>query len=329
MICTFGEILLRLSPALERRWIRDASMSVYVGGAELNVAGALAGWRVPVRFCSRMPDHYLSAEILETLQELGIQTAVQLGGSRLGTYYLPQGTDLKQGGVIYDRAYSSFFELRPGMLHWPELLNGCNRFHWSAISPALNAGVADACLEAIEYAVSAGIPVSVDLNYRASLWKYGKPPAEVMSGMVQHADVIMGNLWSAEQLLGIPAPVSGSAGMSKEALVQAAASGMDALRKEYSKVKVIAYTFRMEKTYFAVMKFRDHLLVSKEFVLQDVVDKVGSGDCFMAGLLYGLRESWVPQQIVDFASSAAVGKMQERGDFTRQSVEQILNRINS
>ena len=209
----FGEILLRMSPVLNRQWIQQASIPVYVGGAELNVASALAKWNVPVRYCSAMPDHYLSHEMMEELQTKNIDvSAVHLSGNRIGVYYLPQGADLKNAGVIYDRAYSSFAELKPGMINWDKALEGCTWFHFSAISPALNENAAAVCKEALQAASAKGLTVSVDLNYRAKLWQYGKKPAEIMPGLVEYCHIIMGNLWSVESLLGIQSPIERQCG---------------------------------------------------------------------------------------------------------------------
>src|SRR5205814_9248602 len=138
------------------------------------------------------------------LAENNIDTsAIHVSGNRIGVYYLPQGADLKHAGVIYDRAYSSFAELRPGMINWDEALEGCSWFHFSAISPGLNESVVAVCKEALQAASSKGLTISVDLNYRSKLWKYGSDPITIMHELVYYCDVIMGNLWSAESLLGI------------------------------------------------------------------------------------------------------------------------------
>ena len=132
----FGELLLRMSPVLDKEWIKNSGMTVYIGGAELNVANALAKWKVPVKYFTALPDNYLSKEILEHLEESNIDTtAINISGNRIGIYFLPQGTDLKHAGVIYDRAHSSFAELKPGMINWDAALEGCSWFHFSAISP--------------------------------------------------------------------------------------------------------------------------------------------------------------------------------------------------
>ena len=174
-VMCFGEILLRMSPVLNREWIHNASMPVYIGGAELNVASALAKWNVPVKYCTAMPDNYLSHDTLEELRLKKIDTsAVYLSGTRIGAYYLPQGADLKNAGVIYDRAHSSFAALQPGMINWDEALKDCSWFHFSAISPALNENAALVCKEALKAATLKGLTISVDLNYRSKLWQYGQ-----------------------------------------------------------------------------------------------------------------------------------------------------------
>lgn len=324
----FGEILLRMSPLLNRQWIQQASIPVYVGGAELNAANALAKWNIPVKYCTAMPDHYLSHEMLEELRTKNIDvSAVHFSGNRIGVYYLPQGADLKNAGVIYDRAYSSFAELKPGVIDWDKALEGCSWFHFSAISPALNENAAAVCKEALEAASAKGLTISVDLNYRAKLWQYGKKPTEIMPELVQYCDIIMGNMWAVESLLGIPSPIESSAGKTNDELIEATGKSMLQLHKQYPDATSFAYTFRLEKEYWAILQHGKDMAVSKKFLIGDIVDKVGSGDCFMAGLIYGLYHQHTPQDIINYAAAAAFGKLQEVGDATRQTVEQVKARL--
>ncbi len=327
-IVCFGELLLRMSPTLGGRWISDAAMPVYVGGAELNVAGALVNWEVPVKYITTLPDHYLSHEIIGHLTQRGIDTTgIGFSGNRIGTYYLPQGADLKNAGVIYDRAHSSFANQLPGTINWPGLLEGASWFHFSAISPALTANAAAVCLEAVQAARSLGITISVDLNYRAKLWQYGKAPIDVMPELVQYCHVIMGNLWAAEQLLGIASPIADSTGKTTEALIDAAGKSMLQVHQQYPNATTMAYTYRLPDTYWGVLQHGQAMVAAKPRVITTVVDKVGSGDCFMAGLIYGLYRQHQPQQIIDFAAAAAHGKLAEVGDATQQTIQQVNEKL--
>lgn len=327
-VCCFGELLIRLSPQQNCDWIRDQYMQTYLGGAELNVANALSCWGKAVRYITRLPQNYVAQEIVKYLQQHHINTeAIQWGGSRIGSYFLPQGTDIKNTRVIYDRVHSSFWEWDPGTTDWDILLEGCTWFHWSAISPALNPSAAKVCEEAILAARRKGLTISVDLNYRSKLWQYGVNPPEVMVPLLQHCDVVMGNLWAAESLLNISSPVKESKGLSKELLVEAAEIGVVSLQNAFPRLQQIAYTFRLEQDYFAVLQDGKSNVVSQTFSLTNILDKVGSGDCFMGALIYGLTEKMHTEMIVNFAASAAVGKMQEQGDATRQTVAMIHQRI--
>jgi 2-dehydro-3-deoxygluconokinase len=297
-----------------------------VGGAELNAATALAKWQVPVSFCTALPKHYLSEEIIAFIGAKSIGTdRILFSGERIGTYYLPQGADLKNAGVIYDRAYSSFWDLKPGQVHWDEVLDGFSWFHFSAISPALNENVAAVCLEAVRAASKKGITVSVDLNYRAKLWQYGKQPDQVMPSLVEYCDVIMGNLWAKEKMLSIPVP--SDLLQEKEAYLEQSAKTSEAIFKKFSKCRQVANTFRFDVgfgvKYYATLHDGDRLYVSNEYNTGHIVDKVGSGDTFMAGLIYGNYQQSPVQEIINFAAAAAFNKLFIKGDATTASVEEI------
>ena len=328
-IFCFGELLLRMSPEVNRRWIHEATLPVFLGGAELNVATALAKWGLPAKYVTALPDNYLAKEIIEELESKNIDVSgIHLSGNRIGIYYMPQGADLKNAAVIYDRNYSSFSELKTGMLNWDELLKDCDWFHFTAISPALNAEVAAVCKEGLEAASRKGLTISADLNYRAKLWKYGKNPAEVMPELIKYCKVVMGNIWAAEILLDIPTGIADSTNLKNEQLIKYAEESMLNMRKTYPGIETIAYTFRMEEKYFAVLQQEKEIVVSKEHQQGKVIDKSGSGDCFMAGLIYGLYHQHPSNQIIEFAAAAAVGKMQEKGDATNQTIENINKKIN-
>lgn len=328
-VLCFGEFLLRLSPQLGGEWIRQAAMPVYVGGAELNAATALALWGVPVAYCSALPEHYLSREICQHLEEKNIDTRPMVfGGSRIGSYYLPQGTDLKNAGVIYDRAHSSFSELQPGQIDWDAVLQDVSWFHFSAISPALNASVAAVCKEALEAATQKGINISVDLNYRSKLWQWGKQPIDVMPDLVQHCTVVMGNIWAAEQMLNIEMD-KGFDRSEKASCLEQAQKTSEAILQRFPQCRQVANTFRFDESgtirYYATLYREGTLSVSEEHQTDVVVDKVGSGDTFMAGLIYGSYKNLSAQQTVSFAAAAAFNKLFITGDATTSSVADIQN----
>jgi 2-dehydro-3-deoxygluconokinase len=319
-----------MSPELNGKWIEVASIPFYIGGAELNVATALANWSVPIKYCTALPNNYLSQEICASLSAKQIDTsAVLFQGNRIGLYFLPQGADLKNAGVIYDRAGSSFWDLQPGTINWDDVFADCTWFHWSAISPALNANTAAVCLEAVKAARKKGMTISVDLNYRSKLWQYGVAPKEVMIPLLNECDVVMGNIWAVESLLGISSPIKESKGLSREELVEAANGSIAALKNNFPNIKQVAFTFRLEENYFGVLNNSNTLVVSELLSLSSVVDKVGSGDCFMAALIYGLSQGLENQDIINHAAIAAVGKMQEKGDATRQTISAIEQKMKS
>src|SRR4051812_31930253 len=203
-VLTFGELLLRISPDEEGQWLKDNQLPFFIAGAELNAATALALWDVPTKYITALPDNGMAKQIVGFVEQQGIEMSVLYHGSRLGLYFLTKGKDLKNDALIYDRAYSAFSELKPGMIDWEKEFEGVSWFHFSAICPAINQDIADLLKEALIVASRRNITISVDLNYRSKLWQYGKKPQEVMPDLVQYCDVIMGNIWAANIMLNIP-----------------------------------------------------------------------------------------------------------------------------
>jgi 2-dehydro-3-deoxygluconokinase len=327
-IFCFGELLIRLSPDLGNAWIAHTAMPAHIGGAELNVAQALVNWGLPVKYSTALPNNWLSQNIVAHLQQKQIDSsAVQYSGQRIGLYYLPQGTDLKNASVIYDRAGSSFATLTPGTIDWESLLQGCDWFHCSAICPAVSQHAAYVTADAMQAARARGITVSIDLNYRSKLWQYGQAPQQIMPNLMQYCDVVMGNLWSVESLLGIPTGLHGQTDVSDAELVTVAAASMQLLQQQYPTVHTMAYNFRFDDRYFAVLHQNKETIVAPTKPLGQVVDKVGSGDCFMAALIYAIKSGYTNTDIIAFAVSAAMGKLGEKGDSTKQTVLQIKQRM--
>jgi 2-dehydro-3-deoxygluconokinase len=231
--------------------------------------------------------------------------------------------------VIYDRAGSSFASLRTGMIDWNTVLKGCSWFHFSAISPALNAQATEVCEEAVSIASGLGLTISVDLNYRSKLWKYGKQPVDVMPRLVKYCDVVMGNIWSAAELLGVTVDPGIHEKGTKEAYLAHATKTATGIRSLFPVCKTVANTFRFDDgngiKYYAALDIDEGQFVSPLLTTREVKDKVGSGDCFMAGLIYGLYKEHQPQDVIDFAAAAAFGKLQETGDATSQTIRAVQN----
>lgn len=329
-ILSFGELLLRLSPSSNGGWIRDQSIAAYVGGSELNVAAALASWGLSPRYFTALPDHILSHDLLRFLAEKGVDSsAVQISGNRIGLYYLPSAADLKSAEVIYDRANSSFSDLQPGTVDWNDILQDVSWVHLSAITPALSRHLANVCVELVQAADARHITISLDLNYRGKLWKYGESPHEVMPDIARHCDLIMGNIWAANQLLGTPLKIDCGVTLDMDDYVDQALLTSKAIIERFAKVKHVANTFRFDTAedaiqYYATLYSDQHLYLSEEIFANGVVNRIGSGDCFMAGLIYGQHQQWQPSAIVNFAAAAAVSKMREIGDTTSITSKTIL-----
>ena len=328
-VLCFGELLLRVSPAPEED--ADAEKHpflLYMGGAEANSATALAGWGVPVKYCTALPDNFMSRHVIDYLEYKGIYTsAIQFSGQRIGVYYLERGADLK-GNMVYDRDGSSFSELKPGMIDWDKVLRDVSWLQLTAISPALNQNVADVCLEAVEAASRKNITISMDLNYRARLWKYGKNPVDIMPKLVEHCDLVMGNIWSANALLGTHIDPEVHIRHDKAAYLEHSEATSKEIISMFPKVKHVANTFRFDSQkdhllYYTTLYTGNKFYHSPEFTCDVVIDRSGSGDCFMAGIIYGFYNHHQPQDILNYATAAAFGKLQELGDATGQDVLSI------
>ena len=327
-VITFGEILLRLSP----EWAQQRA-AIFVGGAEANVAAALATWGNTVAYISKAPENGLSRQVLEQLQNIGIQTDRMLwGGDRIGAYYLAQGSDLKHAEVVYDRKYSSFSEIKPGTVNWDDLLGDAKWFHWSAISPALNPDAVIICKEVLEAATRKGMTISTDLNYRSKLWQYGKQPINVMPELTKYCHLIMGNIWAANMMLGTPLNQEAIAADTKEQYLQAAKDAATAIIAQFPVCNRVAFTFRFSSApshnlYYAVYWKDGELFVSRQYETNEVVDRVGSGDSFMAGLIHANLNGYSDQETISYAAAAAYTKLFRTGDFNltaKESITQLM-----
>jgi 2-dehydro-3-deoxygluconokinase len=333
-VLSFGELLLRISPDEGGDWLKENLFPFYIAGAELNVATALALWNIPSKYITALPNNDLSRQIVGYLEKQKIDMSpVLYQGNRLGLYFLTKGKDLKNDALIYDRAHSAFSELKPGMIDWDKHFEGVNWFHFSAICPAINQNIADVCKEALIAASQKNITISVDLNYRSKLWQYGKSPQEVMPGLVQYCDLVMGNIWAADTMLGIPVIPDIHESGQKSIYLKEALKTSEEITRQYSKCKAVANTFRFDAkskvSYYAALFTGDRFYASNEFSTTGVLNKVGSGDCFMAGLIYGFYNNFDPKQTLEFATAAAFEKLFIESDTTNIPVEDLLLKLNS
>jgi len=327
-VLSFGELLIRLCPDAGGEWLGNSKLPFYIGGAELNVANALSLWGLPVKYFTALPNNGLSGQIVNNIKSKGIDTsAIHFGGERIGLYYLTTGQDLKHDALVYDRAGSSFAGLQPGTIDWDKVLQGVSWFHFSAICPAISQNVADVCKEVLEAAEKKGITISVDLNYRSKLWQYGKSPLDIMPDLVKHCDLIMGNIWAADKMLGITVRPDIHESNEDDIYLKESSKTSQAIINKFPKCRAVANTFRFDATndikYYTTLYCNNQLYHSHEYLTGEVADKVGSGDCFMAGLIYGFFTNDEPQHLLEFATAAAFEKLFIKGDAITKTADEI------
>ncbi|MBR1872472.1 MAG: sugar kinase [Bacteroidales bacterium] len=328
-IVTFGEIMMRLTPPGCRRIGQAQSFDICFGGGEANVAVSLANYGMDAAFVTRLPHNELADSCLAQLRGFGVDTGhILRGGSRMGIYFLENGAVARGSKVIYDRAGSAIAEIEPGMVDWENVLKGAGWFHWTGITPAISKGAAEVCIEAVETASRLGVKVSCDLNYRKKLWKWGKSASEVMPGLVQHCDLILGNEEDAWMEFGIRPEGFDADNAGGEIDQRRFESVCKALMDRFPKARKVAITVRgsisaSHNTWGGVLYDGKVLHQSRRYDITHIVDRVGAGDSFMGGLLYGLETYGDDDRAVEFAAAASALKHTIPGDFNRVGVEEV------
>ncbi len=327
-IVTFGEIMLRLTPPGFQRFSQAACFDIVYGGGESNVAVSLANFGLPVEFVSRIPANDIGECAIMELRKRGVGAGhILRGGERLGIYFLEMGAVARGSKVIYDRAHSGMASIRPGMVDWEKVFRDAQWFHWTGITPAISQGAAEAAREAIETANRMGITVSCDLNYRKNLWQYGKKSSEVMPELVAGCDILLGNEEDAEKHFGIhPEGVDVTQGGALDA--RAYHSVCQQLMQRFPKVKKVIITLRgsisaSHNTWSGVMWDGNELYGAPTYQITHIVDRVGGGDSFMAGLIYGLLTYGDNQKALDFATAASCLKHTIYGDANLVTVAEV------
>lgn len=328
-IVTFGEIMLRLATPGYLRFGQANELTATFGGGEANVAVSLANYGMDTDYITRLPNNDIARACLQDLRGRGVGTDhILFGGERMGIYFLETGAVARASKVIYDRSHSSIAEIQPGMVDWETILDGADWFHWTGITPAISQGAADVCREAIQTANRLGVTVSCDLNYRKNLWKYGKSAAEVMPELVEGCDLILGNEEDADKVFGIKPEgfdVTATQGKVNAAEFE---SVCRQLMARFPRAKKVVITLRgainaNHNTWGGVLFDGNRLYQSPRYDITHIVDRVGGGDSFMGGLIYGLLTYADDQQALDFAAAASCLKHTIYGDYNQVSVQEV------
>lgn len=324
-IVTFGEIMLRLKAPGHERLFQSPLLEATFGGGEANVAVSLASFGHHAAFVSAVSRDAVGQAALRALRGHGVDVGrVRLTAERTGIYFLEAGADQRPSQVVYDRAGSAAARMQPGDFPWAEIFQGAHWFHFTGITPALSASAAQACREAALAARAAGATVSLDLNYRKKLWNYGIPAPEVMGSLAALADVLIANEEDIQLGLGLQADTGG---VEADAYRSLAAR----TREHFPNLQRVAITLRDSRSadrnrWSAVLDGPEGFLRSRVYDLEDIVDRVGGGDAFAAGLISGLLEFGEPQKALDFAVAASALKHTIPGDFnlaTRDEVQRL------
>jgi len=324
-IITFGEIMLRLkSPGFERLF-QSPLMEATFGGGEANVAVSLANLGMNAAFVTVLPKNDIGNACIAELRRFDVDTSLIVRGSgRMGIYYLETGANQRASKVVYDRAHAALALAQPGTLDWKEIFTGATWFHITGITPAISQSAADLSMEAVQAARQAGLTISCDFNYRGKLWKYGKTAPEVMNELVKFVDIGIANEEDCQKSLGLKVDVQVEHGRLDTAQYQALT---DKVLKTFPNLKLIAITLRESHSanvngWSACLNDRRQFRLSRKYEISDIVDRVGGGDAFAAGLIYGLANGKSPETALNFAVAASCLKHSIPGDFNRITADE-------
>jgi 2-dehydro-3-deoxygluconokinase len=327
---TFGEIMLRLTPPDHEVILQTPQFVATFGGAEANVAVSLSNYGEDVAYVTAAPKNPIGDAMVTEMRKFGVCTKhIRRSGDRLGVYYTETGTNMRPSKVIYDRAYAAIAEVRPGDFDWNAIFDGASWFHTTGITPAIAQGTAAVALEAVKAAKERGLTVSCDLNYRKKLWKWGKTPKEVMSELARYVDVMIANEEDCQKCLGIELDVDVTSGHIEASKYEGLAKKVMAA---FPNVKYLAVSLRESvsadwNNWKVILASKDAFHVSKTYEIRDIVDRIGGGDSFGGGLIWGLNNLDGLQAAAEFAAAASALKHTIYGDFNRVAKEDVLNLI--
>ena len=324
---TFGELMLRLKSPGRERLMQSPSLEATFGGGEANVAVSLANYGLDAEFLSVIPSNAIGDSAVSELRRFNVGTdkIIRTEG-RMGIYYLETGANQRPSKVIYDRAYSAISMLDPEKYDWDSIYNNVTWLHISGITPAISVQTKDASIAAVKEAKKRGVTVSIDLNYRKNLWKYGVEAKDVMSVMTEYADIIIANEEDCQKSLGLECKSNVEGGKLDNEDYRKLSSS---LLEKYPNVKKVAITLRESKSadinfWAAALNNGTDFIVSRKYEMYDIVDRVGGGDSFAGGLIYGLNVLGDDKEALEFAVAASCLKHSIDGDFNRVTVDEVL-----
>jgi 2-dehydro-3-deoxygluconokinase len=324
---TFGEIMLRLAPPGLERFLQSPQFVATWGGGEANVAVALATFGAPAAYVTVLPDKNPIADAcVAELRRFGVDTSrIVRGKGRVGVYYLEGGANQRPSKVVYDRDNSAIALAKPGDIDWNKSFDGAGWFHITGITPAISASAADLALESVKAAKAKGLTVSCDLNFRKNLWKWGKKAAEFMPEIVKFTDIAIANEEDVQMALGIQAEVDVHSGQLDRAQYEKLTARV---LGDYPNLQAIAITLRESRSashngWSACLNDRKEFLLSRQYEITHIVDRVGGGDSFAGGLVYGFQNLKTHQDALEFAVAASCLKHSIPGDFNRFTVDEV------
>lgn len=324
---TFGEIMLRLKSPERQRFFQSPVLEATFGGGEANVAVSLSFFGDDVSFVSAVPDNAIGEGCLRELMKYGVDISSinKVKDSRLGVYYLETGANQRPSLVVYDRSGSAISNAKPSDFDFDGIMKDAKWFHVTGITPAISQSAADCALSAMKAARKAGAKVSIDLNYRKKLWKYGKSAVEVMRELTKYADVVIANEEDIQKCLGIEADSDVTSGELDTKVYQKLA---EEVKKEFSNVSVVAITLRESKSadrngWSAALSGKTGFYLSRHYDITDIVDRVGGGDSFAAGIIHALSHSDDEQYAINFAVAASCLKHSIDGDFNLTRLSEV------
>ena len=323
---TFGEIMLRLKSPNSERFFQSSLLEATFGGGEANVAVGLARFGLDVAYVSVIPSNEIGDACVRELRKQGIDTSLIVRkGNRLGIYFLENGSNQRPSTVIYDRSHSAIAEARPGDINWDKVFDRMNWVHISGITPAISLSASELSLEAVKEAKEKNVTISCDLNFRKKLWQYGKSAPEVMGELVKYVDIILGNEEDCQKSLGVKVDIDIESGRLQTERYRELT---DKVLSLYPNIRKIALTLRESHSsdyngWSAVLNNRKEFLISKKYEIHNIVDRVGGGDAFTAGLIYGINNLPNDREALEFAVAASCLKHSIPSDLPLLSVEEV------